>query len=177
MVNLHSPTEWRKTLITFLVGWGVLFTIFFLFFSPHEYRLQIIEAEHVRELLNRVGIQTTDGNNPISFWMNGKNIEISPRCTGLIEFILLGTAILATKKHSLYARIKGIIIGIILLYGFNLARMMVTILQLEHTPLSFAMLTHDVLFRVLLIAGFALIYAGWVHRHQIITRLHAQELV
>jgi exosortase/archaeosortase family protein len=81
--------------------------------------------------------------------------------------ILLGSAILATRGEKAYSRIRGALVGVVALYLFNLLRMVITLLQIEHSPMDFAAFTHDVLFRLILIVGFALVYGAWLQRKQI----------
>ncbi|MEK6820990.1 MAG: exosortase/archaeosortase family protein, partial [archaeon] len=122
-------------------------------------------------LLSSVGVSTSDAGNSIQFWMSGKRIEISALCSGMLEMILLASAILATPIRTVRARILGVVAGVGVLYVFNLFRMVVTLLQLEHTSLAFATLTHDVLFRLVLIVGFALVYWVWLHAERIYARM------
>ncbi len=162
----HSEREKNNLLgpgILFLVTvLGVGLILYFLF-SPLEYSLQTIETRHVRSLLSSVGVQTQNGFTPIQFWVNDRLIEISALCSGLVEFALLAGAILATNTASWKKRIIGIVVGVFLLYVFNLLRITITILQIAHTNMAFAEFTHDVLFRIVLILGFAFVYAGWLH--------------
>ncbi|MEK6971095.1 MAG: exosortase/archaeosortase family protein [archaeon] len=173
MVNVPPSRREKKTsikneAIRFLLVWGAGFALLYMILSPFESLLQGVETEHVRFLLERVGVSTTAGGGvPFQFVMGNKTIEISPLCSGLVEMILLTSAIFATRGEKIGARIQGIAAGLILLYGFNLFRMVVTLLQLEYTSLSFAAATHDLLFRLLLIVGFATIYGAWLHRRKV----------
>lgn len=156
------PSALREGIIflaTFLVAAVVLYFVL----SPFETNLQKIEANQTQSILNAVGVDTTPAGNPIQFWMNGKLIEISALCSGLLEMILLASAILATPTATPRKKILGIIIGVAILYMFNLFRIAVTLLQLEHASFSFAELTHDVLFRLILIVGFAALYGAWLN--------------
>lgn len=173
MVQVPSKNKFRTNKIlletwTFLSRWVLWFALGWVVFSPFESFLQQIEAVHVRSILNWVGVETTSGVVAHQFLMSGKLIEISPLCSGLLEMLLLASAILATRNEKWSSRIRGAIVGVMVLYGFNLLRMVVTLLQLEHASLSFAVFTHDFLFRLLLILGFVFVYGGWLNR----TRIH-----
>lgn len=149
---------------TFLAHWGAWFALFYIFLHPFEYALQSFETLHVRFALSLVGVDTVSASLANQFFMNGKLIEISPLCSGLLEMILLATAILATKTEKVYTRLRGVMAGVVVLYLFNIMRMAVTLLQLEHESLEFATITHDILFRLALIIGFALLYGAWLNR-------------
>ncbi|MEK6902702.1 MAG: exosortase/archaeosortase family protein [archaeon] len=151
--------EGIRFLATFLI---VAAALLFLF-TPMESWLQQLEAGQTQSLLHALGVPTSPAQNPTQFWMNGKLIEISPLCSGLLEMILLASAIIVTPSASVRKKVVGLVIGIFILYVFNLFRMGVTLLQLEHASFSFAEITHDILFRVILIVGFALLYAVWLN--------------
>ncbi len=177
MVQVSPKNKpWKNTIPleagAFLSRWALWFAIGWVLFSPYENVLQGIEAAHVRFVLNGVGVETVSGVVSHQFFMSGNLIEISPLCSGLLEIILLISAILATRNEKWDSRIHGAILGAIILYLFNLLRMVVTLLQLEHTSLSFAVFTHDFLFRLLLILGFVFLYGGWLNRARIRERMH-----
>jgi exosortase/archaeosortase family protein len=158
--------------LAFLARWILWFALGWAVFSPFEPFLQGVEAAHVRIMLDGVGVETVSGGVAHQFFMNGKLIEISPLCSGLLEMILLASAILATRNEKRDSRVRGVIGGVLLLYLFNLIRMVITLLQLEHASLSFAVLTHDYLFRLLLILGFVFVYGGWLNRARIRGWMH-----
>lgn len=152
--------------ILFLAQMSVFAGVLFLLFQPFEIFLQEMVACHARAVLHVVGTNTIEQNS-IQFWVEDKLVEISPLCAGLIEVILLASAIAATRMVSMEKKIKGILAGIVLLYAFNIFRIVITVQQLVHTSFSFAEFTHDVFFRLILIGGFALIYAGWLNIEKI----------
>jgi exosortase/archaeosortase family protein len=170
MVNVASKREngeKRKIVreaIGFLGRWGLGFMLVYFLLAPFETHLQSIEANHVRGVLELVGVNTTPTLVPFQFFMNGKLIEISALCAGLLEMVLLASAMFATRGETARAKVGGIIVGVGVLYAFNILRMSITLLQLEHSSLSFAVITHDFLFRFILIVGFAFLYGAWLHR-------------
>lgn len=177
MVQVASKNKFRTNKIllealTFLSRWALWFALGWAVLSPFESFLQQIETAHVRIVLDWVGVETTSGVVAHQFLMNGKLIEISPLCSGLLEMILLASAILATRNEKWGSRIRGVVVGVVVLYLFNLLRMIVTLLQLEHASLSFAVFTHDFLFRLLLILGFVFVYGGWLNRTRIRQWMH-----
>lgn len=155
---------------------GAAILLYFLFL-PIEINLQNAETNHVRGMLSTVGVETRDAQLPNQFFVNEKLVEISPLCSGLVEMVLLIGAIVATRGASMRKKIMGIGIGIFILYLFNLIRIVVSVLQLRYTSLAFATLTHDILFRVILILGFALVYAGWVHAARVMEWLAEKKMV
>lgn len=162
---LHTRTVREKTLfregIIFLASFSVFGGILYLLTRPLEIVLQTLLSAHVQRGLELIGT-TTIAQSPIRFWAENNLIEITPLCAGLLEIILLAAAILATRGVSVRKKIKGIIVGGIVLYAFNVLRIIFTVQQIVHTPLSFAELTHDVLFRLILLAGFAAAYYMWL---------------
>jgi exosortase/archaeosortase family protein len=153
----------RTEAIAFLTRWGVLFVFFYFILMGYERALQEMETQHVQSILSALGMATLNGPTSIQFFAGINRIEISALCSGLIEMVLLGTAILATQTRSIHSRLRGVIVGVFLLYVFNLVRIVITILQLHYTTLSFATFTHDILFRLILILGFAILYGAWLN--------------
>ncbi len=167
---VHPNAQQKKTIlregILFLAQVGVFTGILFLVLQPLEIFLQELSAQHAQFVLNALGTHTVVQNN-IQFWAEKNLVEISPLCAGLLEMILLASAILSTNTVTNIKKIKGILAGVALLYLFNVFRIVITTQQLVHSSLSFAEFTHDVFFRLMLIAGFALVYAGWLNFEKI----------
>ena len=166
MLRPSARTQQEKNALA-KEGIVFLFTLFlvsgglYLVLSPLEIHMQTLETNHVRGMLNSVGVVSRDAELPHQFSVNEKLIEISPLCSGFVEMVLLIGAIAATRNVSWKKRALGIIAGVLALYVLNLFRIVITILQLVHTNLAFAEFTHDILFRVGLILGFAIIYGAW----------------
>ncbi len=169
---LHTHNEGGNALllregILFLAQWGVLAGVLFLLLSPTiENALHAVVSTHAQQGLRALGT-VNDPISPIQFWVQGKLVEISPLCSGLLEMILLASAMVVTPTIGTRKKIFGIAGGIILLYVFNLFRIIITIQQLVHTSLSFVEFTHDVLFRLVLLLGFAALYGGWLNSARI----------
>ncbi len=150
--------EGVRFVLTIVLVVGILFFLL----QSFEMRLQIVEAGVVQSALRALGTETRATENPIQFFAGEKLIEISPLCSGLLEMILLVAAIVATRDTSVRKKVIGIILGIGVLFVLNLLRMLISIQQVLHTSLDFAEFTHGVLFRVMLVIGFALIYLIWL---------------
>ncbi|MBM3282219.1 MAG: exosortase/archaeosortase family protein [Candidatus Diapherotrites archaeon] len=153
--------------ILFLTVFAGLSIILYVVFSPLEGLLQSIVASHARSILHVIGTPTQTLNS-IQFWAGNKLIEISPLCAGMMEMILLASVMMATRTVSRMKKIKGIVVGIALVYVFNLLRIVITVQQLIHASFSFAEFTHDWLFRGLLFVGLIGIYYAWLSTHSII---------
>jgi len=162
---LHLVAQRQKALlregIIFLATFSVSGGIFYLLLQPFEIILQTLLSTHVRRGLELLGTDTI-AQSPIRFWAKTHLIEISSLCAGLLEIILFASAVLATRGVSTRKKIWGIVLGVAALYVFNVLRIIFTVQQIVHTPFSFAELTHDVLFRLILIMGFAAVYWFWL---------------
>lgn len=132
-------------------------------FYPFEGSLQALLATLSQNILRVLGLSIQAGGSAIHFYAGTNLIEISPLCSGLVEMLLLSGAILATHTRTVESRVRGVLVGVGILFVFNLVRIVITIMQLEHTSLEFATFTHDVLFRIVLIIGFALVYVSWLN--------------
>ncbi|QQR93105.1 MAG: exosortase/archaeosortase family protein [Candidatus Iainarchaeum archaeon] len=150
--------EGVRFILTIVLVAGILFVLL----QPFELHLQTLESELVQSGLRVVGTETRATANPIQFFAGEKLIEISALCSGLMEIILLVAAITATRDASVRKKVIGIVVGVGILFAWNLVRMLISIQQLLHTSLEFAEFTHGVLFRVMLVVGFALIYVAWL---------------
>jgi len=93
---------------------------------------------------------------------NGIKIEINDLCTGLIEIIILIAAILSTVEIKLEKRIIGVIAGILFGITINILRITITTMNLLKTNIDYAILTHDVFFRISLFIVIAGFYWAWL---------------
>ncbi len=168
--------EMAREGILFLAQLGVLACVLFLLLQPLEIFLQELVTIHARVVLHAIGTNTMEQNS-IQFWAGNKLVEISPLCAGLIELILLASAIAATRTVSIEKKMKGILVGIILLHALNVLRIAITVQQLVHVSFTFAEFTHDVFFRLVLIIGFAAIYGGWLNIEKIVKKSRAKGII
>ncbi len=132
-------------------------------------------------LLNAQGIETSHeylqdytihvGSSP------GTTILISWLCAGVMEIIILISAIIASFGVSCEKKLKGIVAGIVTGYVFNLLRVWVTINIILTQSVEVADFTHDTLFRLILfvyITGFYVVWFYW-SEHGIPKRLKVWE--
>lgn len=101
--------------------------------------------------------------DPVLIVFENFSVQISYLCTGLMEFILLISAIIATEKIQKEKKILGIIGAGIATFSFNITRIAITISLIENVSLETIELAHDLLFRIslfILIAGY---YFAWYY--------------
>ena len=151
-----------KEALLFLIRMGVFSAAFYVILFSAEGILQGMESQIVQHILRALGTHVNAGSVAWQFVAENYLIEISPLCSGLLELALLAGAILATKEYPLRARVQGVIVFGFILFAANIIRIVASVQQLIHTSLSFAEFTHGILFRGVLILGFALLYALWL---------------
>jgi len=108
---------------------------------------------------NWVGLETKD--YCYSFEVNGKTILISWLCTGILEIIVLISAILASFGVEWNKKIIGAIVAIILGAVFNILRIVVTIFIILSQNIQTTELAHDLLFRIILFIYIVGVYVLW----------------
>lgn len=95
--------------------------------------------------------------------LQGKQIMVSWLCSGVLEIIILASAILASFGVSWKKKGKGILAAVLVGYLFNLARVWVTaniILTQNMQTIEFA---HDLLFRAVLFVYIVVFYVIWFY--------------
>ena len=116
-------------------------------------------------LLNTQGIQTNhDFLQDYTIYIGETTILISWLCAGVMEIIILISAIIASFGVSCEKKLKGIAAGIVTGYVFNLLRVWVTINIILTQSIEVADFTHNILFRVILfvyITGFYVVWFWW----------------
>jgi exosortase/archaeosortase family protein len=90
-----------------------------------------------------------------------KQIIISWLCTGVLEIIILISAILASFGINWKKKIAGIGIAIIAGVIFNLLRILITVNFILTQSGEIVELTHDVLFRLVLFIYIVVVYVLW----------------
>jgi len=88
-------------------------------------------------------------------------IAISYLCTGLLETVIISSAIISSFGITLKSRILGVVGALIALVAFNVFRIVASILIIIYFGLNLANFSHDVLFRVFLFFSIAGIYFVW----------------
>jgi exosortase/archaeosortase family protein len=100
---------------------------------------------------------------PVLVLFENFSIQISYLCTGLMEFVLLASALIATAGVENKKKVLGILGAGIATFSFNITRIIITIILIQKTSLETIELTHDILFRVSLFALIAGYYFVWYY--------------
>ena len=128
-------------------------------FSGAAQGMQSVIANNVSSIFNSFGYQTTLEENIISF--PNYDIRISELCTGLLELIILISAIIASIIVSLKKRLLGVMGAIAFVYVINLLRIIISINIILNGNLQAAEFAHDLLFRISLIVVIVGFYGIW----------------
>ncbi|MFH1751634.1 MAG: archaeosortase/exosortase family protein [archaeon] len=126
--------------------------------------IEFFTASTTKLFLDLTGLQSTIVlNEPVMLIVNSQTFLISELCTGLMELILIISAITASLGIHWKKRLIGILFGIILILIVNPLRIFITILTYLNQPIEITTFVHDFLFRLtlfLLIAGY---YSAWFY--------------
>jgi len=155
--------------------WFVLgFLIFYLILSgiayPFADTLKESTGRNSELLLNIQGIETQSNGsvelefeNAYSFEIvqSGQTIFISWLCSGVLEIIILVSAIIASFGISWKKKIIGIIIATIIGYVFNIFRIWVTLNIILTQNAQVFEIAHDTLFRIVLFVYIIVVYVLW----------------
>lgn len=96
-----------------------------------------------------------------SFGVNNKKIIISWLCSGILEIIILLSALLASFGISFEKKLKGVVLAVLTGFVFNQARIILTILIITSQSTEIVELAHDLLFRIMLFAYITVFYVAW----------------
>jgi exosortase/archaeosortase family protein len=110
--------------------------------------------------------EASDGEAVYSFFANEKQIIISSLCTGVLEIIILISAMIASIGITFRNKIIGIINAIILGFVFNTARIWITLSLIMGTNASVFEFAHDFLFRIILFIYIIFVYVIWFYISQ-----------
>jgi len=161
----------RKELVKnlkFLALWAVLFillyygTIALIGWNGIE-GLTAQSSQKILALIGQKASLSLSGEFPV-LSIQGKEIAISELCTGWLETAILCAAILASIGIAWKKRICGAIWALAFGLAFNQLRIVVSTMQLLSTDLQTAELTHDILFRLSLLAVIAGFYYLWFRK-------------
>jgi exosortase/archaeosortase family protein len=121
-----------------------------------------LTAHATSGILNISGIpNSVETNGTVSILLqNPENtiIAISDLCTGLLETIILVSAIAATMEIHWKKRAVGAVAAVVGIFVFNQIRIVSTIYFILNAPLAVVELSHDTLFRVFLFVAIAVFY-------------------
>lgn len=98
---------------------------------------------------------------PVLVLLETQAIQISYLCTGLLETIVLVSAVLASHGISWKKRIQGALAGIAVSLAFNVLRIDLTVLIVHGFGIAVAEFGHDFLFRLVLFLVVAGYYFAW----------------
>ncbi|AJF60225.1 MAG: exosortase/archaeosortase family protein [Candidatus Diapherotrites archaeon] len=106
---------------------------------------------------------------PVIMQLQGleQGIAITYLCTGLLELVLLVSAVASSFGIEWKKRIIGVIAGAIALVAFNVFRIVSSILIILWFGLEAGGFSHDLLFRVFLfatVAGYYFVWFNWATR-------------
>ncbi len=156
--------------------WFVLgFVIFYLVLSglafPFADTLKESTGRSSEGLLSIQGIETkSNGNVQLDNFENaysfdvvptGQTIFISWLCSGVMEIIILVSAILASFGISWKKKIIGVAAAIIIGYVFNLIRIFATLNIILTQNAQVFEIAHDTLFRAVLFVYIIVVYVLW----------------
>ena len=150
----------------FLIWWVLLFlVIYYIIIALAGWQaLEGITAFSSEKVLKSFGVLKIGvdySQSTVLMSVEGKRIEISELCTGMLETVLLFTAILASFGISWKKRIFGACGALIFGFAFNQLRIFVSIMQILSTEIQIAELTHDFFFRLSLLIVIAGYYYLW----------------
>ncbi|MFA5930879.1 MAG: exosortase/archaeosortase family protein [archaeon] len=176
----------KKQLVFFVLG----FVFFYLLITglvlliPSEFYKAAV-GKSVQSIISLQGIPTSEGSfigcteanwigaeipSNCYFFQTNTTIEkvifISWLCTGILEIIVLASAILASFGVSWKKKLQGILVAIILGVIFNLLRIVITVNIILGQEGQIVEFTHDLLFRVILfvyIVGFYVLWFYWAN--------------
>jgi len=127
----------------------------------------LIPIELIELLIAKTVMLFTGGKivfqNPVLILFENYSIQISYLCTGLLEFILLTSALIATQGITKEKKISGIVGAGIATFLFNVSRIVITISLIENSSIETIELAHDLLFRISLFVLIAGYYFVWYY--------------
>jgi len=161
----------KKQFTWFVLGFIISYLILSGLAYPFADSLKESTGRNSESLLNIQGIETkSNGNvqldnfeNAYSFDIvpSGQTIFISWLCSGVLEIIILVSAILASFGISWKKKIIGVFAAIIIGYVFNLIRIWATLNIILTQNAQVFEIAHDTLFRIVLFAYIIVVYVLW----------------
>lgn len=119
-----------KFLFTFLIISSILYLLISIFYNKN---FPIIGTSNValiaNDILRYIGINTTILNEDMIYFPNDIGLKIVLECTGTYEMIILSSMILAYPitgniTKIIKDKIFGIILGLVVIYILNMARLL-----------------------------------------------------
>ena len=146
-----------------LIGFYIILTLFFRF----VFSIQLIElwtAQITLKIFETLGYSgKIIAQTPVQIVFPFITVLITELCTGLLEFSIVASAVLATTEVSWKKRIIGFIGAGIVTILFNFARISFVLLAFINSGIQQAELAHDLLFRISLLFVIVGYYALWFY--------------
>ena len=150
-----------------VVQGGKFLLLLVLSYAIIYFLISLIPLEWIELMLAKVIVVFTDGEiifqEPVLIAFKSFTIQISELCTGIMEFVLLASAIISTGEITKRKKIIGVIGAGIATYLFNVIRIIITVSLIDKTSLETIELAHDLLFRISLFVLIAGYYFVWYY--------------
>lgn len=160
----------RKQFTFFVLGFIIIYLLLTTIVYPFEMEAKIFTGIISESLVGLQGVETTflglvefELEEAYAFTINHTNqlIVISWLCTGILEIIILVSAILASFGISLKKKLIGIVFAIISGIIFNFIRIWITLNIIMLQDAQVFEIAHDLLFRLTLLVYVIIVYVIW----------------
>ena len=163
-----------KQFTWFVVGFVLFYLITTGIVLPFQDPLKAMTAGNAQAMLSVQGIENETigfteaiGENAFSFTIINENVRqqvnIIWLCTGILEIIILISAMLASFGVSWKKKVCGAIGAIIVGYVFNLLRVWTTLNIIMTQKIEVIEFSHDLLFRLILFLYIMVFYVAWFY--------------
>jgi len=167
LIEKNARTNQKKQFTYFVLGFIFFYIVLTtLVYSFPKGFFEGIIGSIVNAIINIGGLRTnTLWGTQFDIYLleSQKTIIISWLCTGILEIIILASAILASFGISLRKRIYGTIGAIIAGFLFNLIRIIITLIIILTQDAQTFELAHDFLFRITLFVYITIFYVLWFY--------------
>lgn len=153
----------NRQLVRFLAIFGLLLGVLYVLSIQFESYIPIFNiattSTTLVQILNFLGLQATLNSNEVS--TSTFVLTIVRQCTGLFEVITLISAV-AAYPTNLKNKIKGIAIGLPLIYVFNIARL-ISLAYLGIYSFSLLEIVHDYVLQITFFSFVISIWFFWIN--------------
>lgn len=153
----------NKQLLRFLVIFGFVLGVLYILTIQFESYVPIFNMSATSatlvELLNLFGLQASINSSGVS--ISNFALEIVRQCTGLFEVITLIAAVSAYPA-SLMNKMKGLAIGIPLIYIFNIVRL-ISLAYVGIFSFSLLEIIHDYVLQITFFSFVVFIWFFWIN--------------
>ena len=163
MLDHKLITKQIKTALIFILSIGAFYTLFWLIIQAIDlYLLKKATAITANALLQLFAVPSVlDFGLEPSIIIGKVTAQITNLCAGDLEIALITAIILATWDRTIRNRIIGILIAWLLILILNPIRIFIVLLIGYYSSWQWANFTHDVLFRLTLLAVIVFYYFIW----------------